>query len=309
MERISTDILIIGGGLAGMMAALEASKSTPSVLLACKAKAGNSGASLMAGSNFAAVLPDAEAEGDSVSLHVEDTILAGARLNDHALVQILAQKASEDLLYLEKLGVEFIKKEGRFDLRKPPGHRNLRTVFTINPGFPMTIRGKSFTAPLRRTIIQKKIPLLEGVSVVKLIIQNGKICGALGIRRKDGEMVGIECEAVILACGGGGFVYEMNTNPSDITGDSYSLALEAGCSLRDMEFVQFYPCMYPGPPAFPSTARFFPMAQSSATKRAKDSWSVTNRSGSSRLPAMLLARRSSASSRKEEESMGGFTWI
>lgn len=267
MEKISTDILIIGGGLAGMMAALEASTSSLPILVACKAKVGNSGATLMAGSNFAAVLPDAEDRGDRVSLHMEDTISAGAYLNDPALVEILAKKAPEDLLYLEKLGVEFIKKEGRFDLRRPPGHRNLRTVFTVNLGFPMTIRGKSFTSVLRRAILQKKILLGEGVSIVKLVLQRGRIAGAIGIRRKTGEVVGIECKAVILACGGGGFLYEINTNPGDLTGDSYSLALEAGCLLRDMEFVQFFPCMYLGSPRVPI---YSPILSDGAVLRNKD---------------------------------------
>ncbi|MCX5908169.1 MAG: FAD-binding protein [Deltaproteobacteria bacterium] len=257
----------MGGGLAGMIAALEAAGSSQRLLLVCKSRVGNSGATLMAGSNFAAVLPDAEAQGDRVALHVEDTISAGAHINDPALVQILAQKAPEDLLYLEKLGVEFIKKEGRFDLRKPPGHRNLRTVFTKNPGFPLTIRGKSFTAPLRRIVNQRKILLLEGVSIVRIILEEGRVAGALGIRRKDGEVVGIECKTMIIASGGAGFLYEINTNPSDLTGDSYSLALEAGCSLRDMEFVQFYPCMYLGSPRVPI---YSPILSDGAVLRNKD---------------------------------------
>jgi fumarate reductase (CoM/CoB) subunit A len=267
MEKISTDILVIGGGLAGMMAGLEAAGSSLRTLVACKAKVGNSGASLMAGSNFAAVLPDAEVKGDRVSLHVEDTISAGAYINDPALVQTLAERAPEDILYLEKLGIEFIKKEGRFDLRKPPGHRNLRTVFTRNPGYPLTIRGKSFTAPLREVMIRRNIPFLEGVSIVKFILQDGRVVGALGIRRKDGEWVGIECKAAIIASGGAGFLYEVNTNPSDITGDSYSLALEAGSSLRDMEFVQFYPCMYLGSPRVPI---YSPILSDGAVLRNKD---------------------------------------
>jgi len=251
MEKLLTDILVIGGGLCGMMASLEAFKQTKSILLICKGKVGNSGASLKAGSNFAAVLPDAMAQGDSISSHVEDTISAGAYLNDLRLVEILAKKAPENIFYLEQLGVEFLKKEGHFDLRKPPGHRNFRTVFTKNPGFPLTIRGKSFTRILRQAIIQKDIPFLEGVSIVKIIVDNGKICGAIGVFIKNGEILAIECEAIIIACGGGASLYELNTNPGDVTGDSYSLGIEAGCLLRDIEFVQFYPCVYIGPPRVP----------------------------------------------------------
>ncbi len=216
-----------------------------------KGKVGNSGATLMAGSNFAAVLPEAQEQGDSIAFHIEDTLLGGAGINDLRLVQTLAQNAPADLLLLEELGVRFIKREGRFDLRKPPGHRNPRTVFTINSGVPMTIRGRTITAPLLQVLRQKKISFLEGVSILRLVTHEGRLTGAMALRRKSGEMMAVECKAAILATGGGGHLYENNTNPGDLTGDSYSLALEAGCSLRDMEFVQFYPCMHLHSPRVP----------------------------------------------------------
>ncbi|MBU2261240.1 MAG: FAD-binding protein, partial [Proteobacteria bacterium] len=251
MERRKTDILIIGGGLAAMMAALEAAGSPLSILIASKGKVGCGGATLMAGANFAAVLPEGEAQGDCISAHVEETCLAGAGINDRDLVDTLAANAPGDLLLLERLGLEFIKREGRFDLRKPPGHLRPRTVFTVNPGFPMQIRGKSITAPLRRRVLEKGIPRLEGVAIVKLIVENGSVAGALGVDRRTGETIAFECKAVILAGGGGGFLYEKNTNPNDLTGDSYALAMAAGCPLRDMEFVQFFPCVHLGSPRVP----------------------------------------------------------
>ncbi len=244
MEKLKTDILIIGGGLAAMMAALEAAVSSLSILMVSKGAVGNSGATLMAGANFAAVLPEGEAGGDRISLHVEETCLAGAEINDPVLVRTLAANAPGDLLLLERLGLDFIKREGRFDLRKPPGHLRPRTVFTVNPGYPMHIRGKSITAPLLRRVVERSIPRLEGVGIVKLLVENGRVAGALGIRRRSGETIAVECRAVILAGGGGGFLYERNTNPGGITGDSYALAMEAGCPLRDMEFVQFFPCVH-----------------------------------------------------------------
>lgn len=248
MERRQTDILIIGGGLAAMMAALETADSPLSVLMVSKGAVGNSGATLMAYANFAAVLPEGEERGDTVSSHAEETCAAGAGINDPDLVRTLAANAPGDLLLLEQLGLNFIKREGRFDLRKPPGHLRPRTVFTVNPGYPMHIRGKSITAPLRQRLVERSTPRMEGISIVKLVLENGRIAGALGVRRSSGEMVAVECRAVILAGGGGGFLYEKNTNPGGITGDSYALAMEAGCPLRDMEFVQFFPCVHLGSP-------------------------------------------------------------
>ena len=251
MERLTTDLLIMGGGLAAMTAALEASDSPMSILMASKGKVGNSGATLMAGSNFAAVLPEAQEQGDTITLHIEDTLLSGAGINDPHLVRILARNAPTDLLWLEELGVKFLKKMGRFDIRKPPGHRNPRTVFTQNYGVPMTIRGRTITAPLLRILLQKKISFLEGVSILQMLTQEGRLTGVVALDRKSGERITIECRAAILACGGAGHLYAINTNPGDLTGDSYSLALESGCILRDMEFVQFYPCLHLGSPRVP----------------------------------------------------------
>src|SRR4030042_6682471 len=177
MEKRKTDILIIGGGLAAMMAALDSAGSPLSILIASKGKVGGSGATRMAGANFAAVLPEGEAQGDCISAHVEETCLAGAEINDRDLVETLAANAPGDLLLLERPGLDFIKREGRFDLRKPPGPLRPRTVFTVNPGFPMQIRGKSITAPLRRRVLEKGIPRLEGVAIGKLIVEQRRVAG------------------------------------------------------------------------------------------------------------------------------------
>ena len=100
MEKIQTDILIIGGGLGGMMAALEASKTSSSILMVSKGKIGKSGATVWAGANFAAVLPDAVKGGDSIQFHIEDTLAGGGDINDLKLIRTLAENAPDDLLHL-----------------------------------------------------------------------------------------------------------------------------------------------------------------------------------------------------------------
>lgn len=248
MKKVITDVLIIGGGLAAMMAALEAFKFSSSVLIVSKRKVGGSGATLLAGANFAAVLPESVARGDSIEFHIEDTLSGGEYINNPKLVRIMAENASNDLFLLEELGVTFLKRDGKFDLRKPPGHRFSRTVFTFNPGYIIKIRGKTITEPLRQVVLKRGISYLEGVSILKLILKNECLIGAIGLDKRNGEMIAIECKAAVIASGGAGTLYEINTNPNDLTGDSYSLALEAGCSLRDMEFVQFFPCVHLGHP-------------------------------------------------------------
>ena len=201
MEKVSTDVLIIGGGLAAMMAALEAFAFTSSVLMVSKGKIGRSGATLWAGANLAAVLPDAVEGGDSIDFHVEDTFSGGGCINDLKLIRVLAENAPGDLLLLEKLGVSFLKRNGRFDLRQPPGHRNPRTVFTMNPNVPMKIRGKTITDPLRQAILAKDITTVEGVSIIRLITEDGRIAGAIGLLRKSGEIIAIECKAAVSPAG------------------------------------------------------------------------------------------------------------
>ncbi len=248
MEKRTTNVLVIGGGLAAMMAALEASALSLPVLMVSKGKIGKSGATLMAGSNFAAVLPDGQAEGDSKKLHIEDTLSGGGEINDLRLVRTMVENAPRDLLLLEELGVAFLKREGHFELRKPPGHRYPRTVFTSNPGIPIKIRGKTITDPLLKAVHQRGIGCLDGVSIVRLVVADGFLVGAVAIDRKSGELLAIECKAAVMAAGGAGALYEIHTNPNDLTGDSYSLALEAGCPLRDIEFVQFFPTVHLGSP-------------------------------------------------------------
>ena len=244
MKKVSTDVLIIGGGLAAIMAALEASAFPLSVLMASKGKVGRSGATLMAGSNFAAVLPEGLEQGDTVQFHIDDTLAGGGYLNDPKLVRTLAENAARDLLFLEELGVNFLKRDGRFELRSPPGHRYPRTVFTSNPGVPIRIRGKTIMDPLMHVISGKGIRCLDGVSVLKLAVQDGCLSGAIAIDKKKGEIILIECRAAVIASGAAGNLYENTTNPNDLTGDSYSLALEAGCALRDLEFIQFFPTVH-----------------------------------------------------------------
>ena len=267
MEKRTTDVLIIGGGLAAVMAALEASEISASVLMVSKGKVGKSGATLMAGSNFAAVLPEGEAKGDNRSLHIEDTLSGGAHINDLELVRTMVENGPRDLLFLEKLGVHFLKRDGRFELRKPPGHRFPRTMFTVNPGVPLRIRGKTIMDPLLQVVRQKGIQCLDGFSVLRLIVRDGSVAGALAIETRSGDLLLVQCKAAILASGGAGAIYEIHTNPNDLTGDSYSLALEAGCSLRDVEFVQFFPSVHLGTPR---VTLYSPLLGDGAVLRNKD---------------------------------------
>lgn len=243
-EKVSADVLIIGGGLAAMVAALEVSQFGCSVLLACKMKVGKSGATLMAGANFAAVLPKAEAGCNNEFSHIEDTYNEGWKINDINLIRTLVQNAPKGLLFLEKHGVQFMKRDGGFELNKPPGHSHARTVFTHNAGIPAKIRGKTITAPLRKALEKNRIKIFDGINIFRLLINDGIIAGVLGFHQKSLKIFQIESHAVIIAGGGAGTLYTKNTNPVDLTGDSYTLALEAGCQLRDMEFVQFFPCLH-----------------------------------------------------------------
>jgi fumarate reductase (CoM/CoB) subunit A len=101
--------------------------------------------------------------------------------------------------------------------------------------------------PLRAAVLASGVDVVENVLVVELLVDDGRVVGAVGLRRDRAELVIVQAGATILAAGGAGRLFSVTSNPVDVTGGGYALALEAGAALRDMEFIQFYPwrCIRP----------------------------------------------------------------
>ncbi|MHB8986388.1 MAG: FAD-dependent oxidoreductase, partial [Eubacteriales bacterium] len=244
MENLRCDVLVVGGGLAGMVAALEARKHVEKVVLASKAPAGRSGNTIVSGAGFSAYIR-ADMQEDSEDQFFRDTFDGGLRVGDPRLIGTLAEKAGPALLVLEAVyGVELQRHDGRIVRRQPPGHSFPRSVPTVFSSYPYLVRGLSITRPLAGKLPASGIICLDGYTVTDLAVHEGEICGAYLLDgRGTGLPVSVSAKAVVLAAGGGGRLFSHTNNTNDVAGDSYALALRAGAELRDMEFVQFYPTM------------------------------------------------------------------
>jgi succinate dehydrogenase/fumarate reductase flavoprotein subunit len=240
IQRIKCDVLIIGGALTALVAALEARKWVGDVVVACKKKVGRSGNTIVSGAAFSVYVPS-PGNPDSVEQHLQDTLEAGAGINDPALARILAEEGGQAVLALEKYGVRLLRSDGSLVRRIPPGHSRPRSIPTDLREYAHNTRGLSITIPLLESTGERGIRILTHTPVRKLLVKEGTVCGALAIDARSGSQILISAKAVILASGGGGRLFEHTNNTLDMTGDSFALALEAGAALRDMEFIQFYP--------------------------------------------------------------------
>lgn len=236
MQCYSVDVLVVGGGAAGMMAAYEASKHRVSVAVVSKGRLERSGSTVMAPGAIAGVGPW-HAPGDSPDVHFRDTVEGGAYLNEQTLVRKLATHTPELILELEQIGALWQREpDGEtYSLRVDGGHSYPRCPFLEDR------TGREMLRALHGVLRKRHVRVIEDVMVTRLLCVDGRVAGAVGYDLAHGEAVLLRAKAIVLACGGAGMVYQNTSNPTDVTGDGFALALAAGAALMDMEFVQFYP--------------------------------------------------------------------
>jgi succinate dehydrogenase / fumarate reductase, flavoprotein subunit len=232
---IDTDVLVIGSGAAGMYAAIEAARNGAHVLLADRSLIGRGGATVMAQMTVACAL--GEETPDDWQHHYNDTIAAGRGLCDEKLAQLLCEDAPNCIRELERWGVGWARKDGHITATMAPGHDRPRCVYVdfINtgPAVSKTLR----TAMARNPSIRKAGDLC----IVDLIVSDGEVTGAVAYHLGSGAPVIIAAKATVLATGGLTRLYRRNSASANMGGDGYALALRAGATLIDMEFVQFFP--------------------------------------------------------------------
>lgn len=255
-RAVECDVLVIGGAGAGLSAALQARERGASVVVACKGKAGRSGNTVVAAAQFAVVVPFDGSE-DSPEQHLQDTMEGGRGINDQRLVRLFADQGGRQVQKLEEWGVRFLRSRGELIRRRPPGHRHARGIVADGSPFPLAVSGLAITLPLRSTAERMGVHFLDDAPVVRLALQEGEVCGALALLPAQGQLLQIRARAVVVATGGAGRVYANTNNTRGVCGDSYGLLLRAGATLRDMEFVQYYPCQMARPVRAPISSAMF----------------------------------------------------
>ncbi|MFZ0238443.1 MAG: FAD-binding protein [Xanthobacteraceae bacterium] len=233
---IETDVLVIGSGAAGMYAAIEASRGDARVFLADRSLIGRGGATVMAQMTVAAAL--GEEVPDAPRHHYDDTIAAGRGLCDETLAQLLCEDAPACIRELDAWGVGWARKDNHITATVAPGHDRPRCVYVdfINTG-------PAVSKTLRTVMARNKdIRKAGDICIIDLVAgSDGEIAGAVGWHVGSGAPVMITAKATVLATGGLTRLYRRNSASLNMGGDGYALALRAGASLIDMEFVQFFP--------------------------------------------------------------------
>jgi succinate dehydrogenase / fumarate reductase flavoprotein subunit len=236
MEAISHDILIIGGGLAGLRAAIEAKKSGRDVAILSKVHPLRSH-SVAAQGGINAALGNAPAPiKDTWENHAFDTIKGSDYLADQDAVEVMCREAIERVIEMEHWGTLFSRTEDGKVAQRPFG----------GAGFPRTCyaadrTGHNLLHTLYEQVIGLQIPVYEEWVALSLVLEEGRCVGVLGLHFFEGRLVPIQAQAVVLATGGYGRIYLRSTNAVINTGDGCFLAYQAGVPLEDMEFVQFHP--------------------------------------------------------------------
>ncbi len=236
MRRLSTDILILGSGGAGLFAALHAKRAAPelSVTVAVKGLLGKCGCTRMVQGGYNVAL----APGDSIERHFMDTIEGGKWLPDQDLAWTLVTKAIERVRELEnELGCFFDRNpDGTVHQKAFAGQTFDRTVHKGD------LTGIEIMNRLSEQVWIAGVDRLEEHRAIELVKSNdGAIAGVLMIDMREGDFVFVQARAVLLATGGGPTMYRYHTPSGDKSCDGLAMALRAGLTLRDMEMVQFHP--------------------------------------------------------------------
>ena len=224
------DVLIIGGGIAGLRAAMEVDPRL-SLLVITKDTMEQSNSAYAQGGIASVIDPE-----DNFASHVEDTLIAGANLCDRDVVEMVVSEAPRHIQQLIEWGTNFDTEKGELMLGREGGHSHRRIVHAL---------GDATGFEIMRAIIQRvrSLPdaqLWPNTFTIDLLTHEGRCRGALVWHAQHGRTF-IWAKQTILCTGGAGQIFRETTNPEVATGDGHALAYRAGAELRDMEFMQFHP--------------------------------------------------------------------
>ena len=228
---VTHDLIVVGGGLAGMRAAIEAAREGLNVAIVSKLYPVRSHSVAAQGGINAALKPD-----DSWKDHMFDTVKGSDYLADQDAVQALTEEAPENIYELEAMGAIFSRDDTGNIAQRPFG----------GAGYPRTCylsdrTGHSLLHLLYEQILKYGIFVYDEWYVLKIAVEEQAVRGIIAYELATGKLHRFRSKAVVMATGGYGRVYQTTTNSLSSTGDGMGLALAAGLELMDMEFVQFHP--------------------------------------------------------------------
>ena len=238
-EMIQHDILIVGGGGAGLRAAIAVAELDPTLSVAVVSKVYPMRSHTVAAEGGAAAVIKA---GDSLEAHAYDTVSGADWLADQDAVELFVKEAPAELIQLEHWGCPWSREpDGHVAVRPFGGMQTERTWFAADKtGFHML-------HTLFQTLLQYgEITRYDEWFVTRLLVDEGCCQGVVAMELRTGQVRGISAKAVILCTGGAGRVFPFTTNGAIKTGDGMVLAHRAGVPLKDMEFVQYHPTGLPG---------------------------------------------------------------
>ncbi|GLY95726.1 fumarate reductase/succinate dehydrogenase flavoprotein subunit [Actinoplanes sp. NBRC 103695] len=247
IERHHYDVVVIGAGGAGLRAAIEARLAGKKTAIISKSLFGKAH-TVMAEGGAAAAMGNVNSR-DNWMVHFRDTMRGGKFLNNFRMAELHAKEAPDRIWELETYGALFDRtKDGKISQRNFGGHEYPRLAHV----------GDRTGLELIRTLQQKivslqqedkaefgsyeaRIKVFSETTITELLLDGNKVAGAFGYYRESGEFILLEAPAVILATGGVGRSYKVTSNSWEYTGDGHALALRAGATLINMEFLQFHP--------------------------------------------------------------------
>lgn len=273
MDHFTCDVLVLGSGAAGLRAAISAREAGLDVLVLSKAAPGKSTCTGLSGG----VLGGAHSSGESG--HLERTLRAGRGINQQDLAKILCAEAPARLDELMRWGIK----------------AEVHNGFLFAKGRP-PVMGEEIVNCLIRKNTELGTRFMGNLIAAGMVLENGA-AGLIGFARQSGEPIAFSCKAVVLATGGAAALYLRHDNPVGMLGHGWTLALEAGALLQDMEFVQFYPvCLAePAPLVIPP--------------RLADCGLLTNEAGEDVLKKYAIVERPAAEMARDRLSQALFQEI
>jgi succinate dehydrogenase / fumarate reductase flavoprotein subunit len=255
IERHSYDVVVIGAGGAGLRAAIDARLAGKKTAIISKSLFGKAH-TVMAEGGAAAAMGNVNSN-DNWMVHFRDTMRGGKFLNNFRMAELHAKEAPDRIWELETYGALFDRtKDGRISQRNFGGHEYPRLAHV----------GDRTGLELIRTLQQKivslqqedyaatgsydsRIRVFHETTITELFVEGGRVAGCFGYYRETGEFLLFETPAIVLATGGVGKSYKVTSNSWEYTGDGHALALRAGATLINMEFLQFHPTGMVWPPS------------------------------------------------------------